>query len=73
MKIILDGVLAHSPVTVFFIRRRTEKLAHTGLRENEHMKVEAEIELSGYKLRGLQKLKEARMDPIGESQTSQPC
>ena len=65
--------MAHSPVTGVSVRKRTERFAHTELNEDEHMKVDPEIELSGHKLRGLQKLKEARLDPIGASQTSQPC
>ena len=43
------------------------------MREDEHVKVETEIELSGHKLRGLQKLKQEKMDPIGASQIAQPC
>ena len=54
--------MAHGPVTGVFVRERTERVAHTELSEDEHMKVEPEIELSGHKLRGLQKLKEARKD-----------
>ena len=68
MEVILDGGWAHNPVTGVFIRGRTERFAHTELREDEHVKVEAEMQLSGHKLRGLQKLKEQRNDPPLEYQ-----
>ena len=48
-----------------FIRERTEKFTHTRLREDEHVEVEAEMH---QKQRGLQKLKEARMDSPLETQ-----
>ena len=73
MEIILDGGWDHSPVTGVFTRERTQRFTYTELREDEHVKVETEIELSGHKLRGLQKLKQEKMDPIGASQIAQPC
>ena len=71
MEIILDGGWDHSPVTGVFTRERTQRFTHTELREEEHMKTEMELS-GGYKARGLQKLKEARTDPLGASQAAQP-
>ena len=51
MESILDGVWNKNPVTGVFIRGRTERFAHTELREDEHVKVEMEMELSGHKLK----------------------
>lgn len=39
-------------MTGVFIRGRTEIFAHTELREDERVKVEALMELSGHKLKG---------------------
>lgn len=50
------------------MRERTERFTHTGLREDEHVEVEAEMH---QKQRGLQKLKEARMAPPLEAQRQQ--
>ena len=72
MEIILDGGWDHSPATGVFTRERTQRFTHTELREDELMKTEVELS-GGYKIRGLQKLKEARMDPLGASQAAQPC
>ena len=72
MEIILDGGWDHSPVTGVFTRERTQRFTHTELREDEHMKTEMDFS-KGYKTRGLQKLKEARTDPLGASQAAQHC
>lgn len=39
-------------MTGVFIRGRTERFAHTELREDERVKVEAQMELSGHRLKG---------------------
>lgn len=49
-------------------KRKDREFTHTGLREDEH--VEGEVEMPP-KQRGLQKLKEPRMDPPLEDQRQQ--
>ena len=49
-------------------RRKDREFTHTGLREDEHVEGEAEMPP---KQRGLQKLKEPRMDPALEDQRQQ--
>ena len=71
MEIILDGGWDHSPVTGVFTREKTQRFTHTELREDEHMKTVGVKR--GLKTRGLQKLKEARTDPLGASQAAQRC
>ena len=63
MEITLDGGWDHSPVTGVFTRERTQRFTHTELRGGG----------GHYKISGLQKLKEARMDPLGASQAAQLC